>query len=486
MGSPLWKHWDAELPADHAARMIDAFVNGLDRSSLQASYLGVGSLAHNPDLMLKIVLYETLQGRLSPAEWARDVLDSKALQWLGQGITPSRSALYTFRDRLSQPVFDMHAKAIQQAMAEGFTTAEKAVLDGTSARSCASRHQLVNEEKLTKRLQELNAAVEKDAAGQPIESEPYWMAATPNGRRVQLQRYRRAGDELADRLAKNEERPKDKQLPRKKVKVSVTDPEAPLGRDKEKVFGPMYTAQVVVDTASLLILSFQVFAQPTDAGTLAPMLDRTRDVTGTMVIQISTDAGYVSLLDLQECQARNVRLVGPVGENDFTEQKRAEAGPPRIGKDQFQWLPEEKTYRCPEGHRLDYKGKEQKRRRDDNTVVQHRYHCPAEHCRGCPLRELCVKNPESGRTVKRLEGEEIIDAHKEYMKTDEAKAANRLRGSVIERCFGDAKKHRHLRCLHGYGLKRAKAEVGLVILVQTALTLARLRKNVVNPRENAA
>jgi transposase len=473
------------LDADHPARIIDAFVNGLDRTTLQASYLGVGSPAHDPDLMLKMVLYEASRGRLSPAQWADDVPDSDALRWLGQGIRPSRSALYAFRDRLSKPVFEMHAQSVRQAIAEGLTAAESAVLDGTSVRSYASRHQLVNEEKLTKRLQELSAAVAQDAAGKPIESEPYWMAATPNGRQAQLERYRLAGDELADRLAKNQERPKDKQLPRKKVKVSVTDPEAPLGRDKEKVFCPMYTAEFVVDTASLLILSFEVFAQATDAGTLAPMLDRTQEVTGTMVIQIGTDAGYTSLLDLQECRERNVRLVGPVGENDFTEQKRAQAGPPRIGKDQFQWDPEEQTYRCPAGHRLNYKGKEQKRRRDDNKVTQHRYHCPAEHCRACPLRERCVQNPEKGRTVKRLEGEELIEAHKEYMKTDVAKAANRLRGSVIERCFGDAKKHRDLRCLHGRGLKRAKAEVGLVILVQTALTLARLRKNAVNVCENA-
>jgi transposase len=474
------------LDVDHPARIIDAFVNGLDRASLHASYLGVGSPAHNPDLMLKMVFYETFQGRLSPSQWARDLRDSDALRWLGQGIQPSRSALYTFRDRLAQPVFDMHARAIQQAMAEGLTPAEKAVLDGTSVRSCGSRHQLVNQAKLSKRLQELEVAVTQDAAGQPLESPPYWMAATPGGRQDQLQRYRRAGDELAERLAVNQGRPKDKQLAPDKVKVSVTDPEAPLGRDKEKVFCPMYTAQFVVDTASLLILSFEVFAQATDAGTLAPMLDRTREVTGTMVIQIGTDAGYVSLLDLQECQERDVRLVGPVGENDFTEQKRAEAGPPRIGKDQFQWLPEEQTYRCPEGHRLDYKGQERKSRRDDKTVIQYRFHCPAEHCRGCPLRERCVQDPEKGRTVKRLEGEEIIEAHKEWMKTEEAKAANRLRGSVIERCFADAKRHRNLRSLHGRGLKRAKAEIGLVVLVQTALTLARLRKKNVNPQENAA
>ena len=133
-----------------------------------------------------------------------------------------------------------------------------------------------------------------------------------------------------------------------------------------------------------------------------------------------------------------------------------------------------------------YKGREQKRRRDEHTVVQHRFHCPAEHCRACPLRERCVRDPEKGRTVKRLDGEELIEAHKEWMKTAEAKTANRLRGSVIERCFGDAKRHRDLRRLHGRGLNRAKAEVGLVILVQTALALARLHTSTANPRENAA
>ena len=481
-GSEPWLRWDATLGEDHPARLIGAFVDGLDRTSLHTSYLGVGSSAHDPDLMLKIVLYEVLEGRLSPSQWARDVRLNDALRWLGEGIQPSRSALYAFRDRLSEPVFQMHARAIQQAIDEGLTAAEAAVLDGTSARSAASRHQLVNWDKLTKRLRQLEAAVAQDATGEAIEPQPYWMAATPAGRQAQLQRYRRAGDELADRLAANQERPKDKQLPANKVKVSVTDPEAPLGRDKEKIFGPMYTAEFVVDTASLLILAFDVFPQVTDAGTLAPMLDRTKEVTGSMVFQISTDALYVSLLDLQECQQRNVRLVAPVAENDFTEEKRIQAGPARIGKDQFEWLPEEKTYRCPQGHRLEYKGKEQRKRRDDNEVVQHRYHCPAEHCRACPLSQRCVRNPDKGRTVKRLEGEELIEAHKEWMKTEEAKALNRLRGSIIERCFGDAKRHRNLRCLHGRGLKRAKTEIGLLVLLQTAFTLERLRQNAETPR----
>jgi hypothetical protein len=220
------------------------------------------------------------------------------------------------------------------------------------------------------------------------------------------------------------------------------------------VFGPLYTVQFVVAADSLLILSFDVFAQPTDAGTLPPMLDHTAVVTGRMLDQIDTDAGYCSVLDLQACQARGVQLVAPVQENDFTEQKRAQAKNARIAKDQFQGLPEEQTYACPKGHRLNYKGRERKRRRGEQTVVSHRYHCPAEHCRSCPLNTRCVRNPEKGRTVKRLEGEELIEAHKAFMNTPEAKEAKRLRGSVIERCFGDAKQHRNLRRFHGRGLTR--------------------------------
>lgn len=457
----------------------------LDQTALNQCYAGVGSLAYRPDLLLKMVLYETLEGRLSPAQWNRDIRINDALRWLGQGIQPSRSALYSFRDRIDTAVFALHAGAIRQAMTEGFTTARHGVLDGTAIRACGSRHHLVHAEKLGKRLEELSTAVERDAAGQPVESRPYWMAATPLGRQGQLQRYRRAAVQLTARLARNQERPKDKRLPCKQVRVSLSDPEAPLGRDKEKVFGPLDTTQFVVAADSLLILSFAVFAQPTDAGTLPPMLDRTAVVTGRMLDQIDTDAGYCSVLDLQACQARGVQLVAPVQENDFTARKRAQSPNPQIGKDQFQGLPEEQTYACPKGHRLNYKGRERKPRRDDQTVIQHRYHCPAEHCRSCPLRMSCVRDPEKGRTVKRLEGEELIEAHKAFMSTPEAKEARRLRGSVIERCFGDAKQHRNLRRLHGRGLERVKAEIGLVALAQTALTLARLRKKAANPRENA-
>jgi transposase len=94
------------LAEKHLARIVEAEVDRMERTqltflkTLEGAYRGSGSDAYHPRLMLRIVLYEILEGRRSPAQWHRDIPVSKALLWLGRGIQPSRTACYTFRDRM--------------------------------------------------------------------------------------------------------------------------------------------------------------------------------------------------------------------------------------------------------------------------------------------------------------------------------------------------------------------------------------------------
>jgi transposase len=474
------------LPSNHRVRWLERFVARQDLSALEAAYCGVGSEAYRPDLLLKIVLWEVLDARRSPAQWARDIHENIPLQWLSRGIQPCRTVFYDFRDRLGGVIRELHADMIRQAIREGLLDPQEGVLDGTSTRACASRHRLVNRSVLEKRLRELLAAIDMDQAGQRPATVPGWMAKSPKGRREQSQRFSKAQEKLIQRLEINAQRPKDKRLEENKVTVSTSDPEAVMGRDKEKTFCALYTSQFVVEPNSLVVLTFQVFAQASDAGTLGIMLDETAAVVGHQLDAVSADAGYVSILDIQECLARGVELYAPVQENSYTEKKRAAHVTQRIEREQFTWLPEEEVYVCPQGHRLDYKGKERRRRRADQEVIEHRYHCSPEHCLGCPLRDRCVKNPEKGRTIKRLEGQELLDAQRAKMKTEEGQAKRKRRGQVIERDFADAKEHRDLRKLHGRGLSRARAEVGLVVLAQTALMIHRLQENHANAEKHRA
>jgi hypothetical protein len=176
-------------------------------------------------------------------------------------------------------------------------------------------------------------------------------------------------------------------------------------------------------------------------------------------------------------------LIAPVQENALTSQKRAQKGTPANNRDQFTWCPQQNTYRCPQGYLLDYLGKSKKRRRKDHFVTEHRFHCSPDHCCGCPIAPQCVRDPHKGRTLKRLEGQEILDGHREKMKTAEAKAKYKIRGQVIERAFADAKRHRDFRQLHGRGLARAIAEIGLLVLAQNILTCHRLRQGHANPEK---
>jgi transposase len=466
------------LPANHRVRWLEEFIDGLDLSSLWATYRGVGSEAHRPDLMFKIVLYQAFEGRLSPASWAKAVPESIPLLWLGRGIQPSRTALYNFRDRVGDVIQDVHATMVRQAIAQGLIDPKEGVQDGTTIRACASRHRTINRKVLARRQTELQAVIAQDEAGQSPATVPKWMAQTRRGRPQQSEQYAKAREALEGRLAENARRPKGKRLDENQVTISVSDPEAPLGRDKEKVYCPLYTPQLLVEPDSRVPLAFEVFAQATDAGTLPPLLDAAARVTGRQLEAVAADAAYATLLDLQECAKRNVELFAPVQENGLTEKKRAQrAGAvERIGREAFRWLPEERTYTCPQGHRLDYLGKESKRRRGDQKVVEYRYHCAADYCRNCPLRDRCVRDPDRGRTVKRLEGQELLDAHRAKMKTADGQAHRQRRGQIIERHFGDAKEHRHLRRLHGRGIHRARAEIGLVVLAQTALAIKKLRE----------
>jgi hypothetical protein len=422
------------------------------------------------------------------------------LRWLARGLRPRRTALYDFRDRLGPVIDALVDDTVALGRDEGFVEGRQGVLDGTTIRARASRHRLLNPPRLQERIEALERATADDDAGRAATERPAWMAATAPGRRQQLQRHREARTVLERRSAENARKPKDRRLDPEKVLISVSDPEAPLGRDKEKVFGPLYTAQFLIEPSSLLIVAYDVFARATDAGALPPMLDRAEAALGRALETVIADAGYVSILDLRACGERGVELIAPIQENDYSKSKsksksesesesgsdtEVSPGPP-IGKDQFTWEAEERTYRCPRGHRLDRIRRQRKGRRQGESVVVEQYRCPPEHCRDCPLKARCVKDPQKGRIVSRVEGEELLEEHRRKMATERAKGLKKLRGQVVERGFGDAKQHRDLRKLHGHGLLRAKAEVGLVVLAQNALMLHRLRQNAANPVNIAA
>jgi transposase len=143
------------LPADHLARQIVVAVERLDLSEFLASFHGQGSLPYRPDIMLRVVLFEMREGRHSPAQWRKDTIESLPVRWLLQGYEPSRSVWYALRDRSAPWLVALNEQVLAQAIDEGITTAARCSLDGTLIAANASRHRLMNEATLKKRVEQL-------------------------------------------------------------------------------------------------------------------------------------------------------------------------------------------------------------------------------------------------------------------------------------------------------------------------------------------
>jgi transposase len=469
--SAEWKQLDARLPADHVARRMVAAVELLDLRPLFASYSPGGTDAVRPDLLLRVVLIEVWSGRQRPSQWFRDMQENYVLQWAGMGICPSRSTWYNFRDRQG-PFLDrwLH-QVVQVAREQGFTPARRGSLDGSFLAANASRHHLLNEERLSKRQETLAATCAHDRQGEAFQAAPAWMAKTPATRIAQAQRYERAQARLQEFQAINQRQNPARRRPRAKIVVSATDPESALGLDKQKVFRPLYNLQLVRDLDSPLTLAFGVFAQPTDGGTLRPMLRQAREAMRLPLAEMVTDASYVTACNLAICTQENVTLCGPWQENDYSGRRKSRER--MIAKEEFTWVPEENRYRCPEGHPLKWIGRENRLQGDGQINVMHRYRCSPEHCQACTRQRQCTKNPARGRAVKRSEHEDLIVAHRARMETEEAKATYRLRKQTVELGYADLKENRGLRGFSGRGLARVRIEAGLNELARNLLIVER-------------
>ncbi len=316
----------------------------------------------------------------------------------------------------------------------------------------------------------LPAAAVTAAATAATPAPPRWLASSAAGRQQQQQRLERAQQRMEELQGHNQRKWPSKRRATDTIVLSLGDAEAVVGRDKEKVYRPLYNVQIVDDLDSPLILGYGVLAQQNDTGVLGTLLAQVRRQVGHGLEVMLADTAYAGGADLAAAAREGVTLYAPVP-GDGVDQ------PKQIPKREFTWLAAEQTYVCPQGHRLVFEESWREKRVDGGVQVW-RYRCPPHHCQGCPLQARCTTTPASGRAVTRQEHEELIEALRARMGTAAAKALYRLRGQNVELVNADWKQHRKLRRFSGRGLARVGCEVGLMVLAHNLITVLAEQKKI--------
>jgi hypothetical protein len=309
-----------------------------------------------------------------------------------------------------------------------------------------------------------------------------------------LHRFRQAQEQLAELLAHHAQhetrKAKRKRRRPDQIRICPSEPEAALGRDKLKTFRPLYNVHLAGAVDAPLVLDYSVHATTTDANLLIPTVQALTQTLGQTPESVLVDGIYATHTNLAYCAERSVTVYAPVDDQPASPAVASTAAAGKkarqLGKEQFRWDAAEETYFCPEGHRLIQIGCKAEKREQHQEIVVYQYRCPPQHCQACPRASQCTSAPHKGRTIKRSEHEDKVEALRQRMRTPEGEALYKKRKQTIEPRIGDLKEHRGLRCFAGFGKALALIQVGLLVLVHNALCLMKPRPQAREPSPGQA
>jgi transposase len=248
---------DALLAEDSVARAIWAGLEQLDFGPYDGLYRNdaVGRSALNPRCLTAVWALALVRGVTSSvrlAGWCGQDIEFRGL--LGDAPV-EKSTLSEFRKAHGEALTLLSTQVLGALGRHGLLPGTNLGVDGTIVRAASSRHSVKRREHLERRDARLEAVIREKLSQAEGEGESEEVQARERGRQ-------RVQEALADMTAQGLEAASDR--------LTVTEPEAGLKRQKDGSFAPGCNAQVVTDLDSGVIVHAAVVEAGGDGGQLHP------------------------------------------------------------------------------------------------------------------------------------------------------------------------------------------------------------------------
>lgn len=287
------------LPEDHRARIVWAYVEGLDLTPLyqpiQAVEGEAGRPATDPKILLALWLYATLEGVGAARALDRLCTTHVAYQWLCGGVPMNYHTLADFRTAHGAFLDTLLTQGVAALLAQGLVTLERVAQDGVRVRASAGAASFRRRKTLEGCLAEAEAQVQTLRV--ELEADPGATTTRQRAARERAARERQAqvARALAQLPALEAKKKPDERL---KARASTTDPEARVMKLADGGYRPAYNLQFATDTGAQVIVGVDATNAGTDHGQLAPMVDqleaRHAEAPGAMLV----DGGFATKEDI--------------------------------------------------------------------------------------------------------------------------------------------------------------------------------------------
>lgn len=291
---------DALLPEDHQARAVWAYVEQLDLTTLYAPIQAVegsaGRPATDPQILLALWLYATIDGVGSARALERLCQHHSAYRWICGGVGVVHSTLSVFRTGHAAALDELLTQSVALLRHKGLVDLKRIAQDGMRVRASAGAASFRRAKSLKKclraakkRVARLREEVDQDACATSKRQQ----AAKESAARRRAARVAEAVQLLPKLQAK---RPRAK---REDTRVSTTDPDARVMKMPDGGFRPAFNVQFAADTKSQVVVGVDVTNKGSDLGELSPMLDQVKERHGVSPDEALVDGGFVRLKDIE-------------------------------------------------------------------------------------------------------------------------------------------------------------------------------------------
>ena len=314
---------DSQLPDDHRARLVWAFVEGLDLSEfydrIKARDAVAGRPATDPRVVLAVWLYATLEGIGSARAIDRLCQQHAAYRWLCGGAPINHDLLAEFRRENAALLDRLLTQSVTGLIAEKLVTLEELAIKpapakagGTKVRAHAGRGSLSKSKRLesiekavAERVAELKSELDTD----PAEPERRCKRRALQAAEERARRVKQAQQKLAELEQEKAERAKThptEEAKKGEPKVSVSDPEARLMRLPDGAAAPAWNVQVA--TANGFIVEIDPTDRRQDSGTAPGLVEKVAERCGRAPQRLLADTTAMTRDDIVKLAERHPDL----------------------------------------------------------------------------------------------------------------------------------------------------------------------------------
>lgn len=497
------------IPSEHVVRVVHRIIDGLKLDMLIGTYVGGGTSAYHPVMLLKVLIYAYVSKVYASRRIAKALREDVNFMWLAGMSKPDFRTINEFRSgRLKGVIDEVFGSTVVFLIEKKYIDLWEYFVDGTKLQADSNRHKVVwaknterykakYQEKIRRQLEyidrlntednehygdrdleelgeksDLTSEQVKDHIAQLNETLKQHVPTLPE--QAQTHKFTaKAVKEIETKLVpKLEKYEQQKQTLAGRNSYSRTDPDATVFRAKDGQLLPAYN--ILFGTQRQFIMNYSLHqrkASETDA--FIAHIEHGKKLIGQYPSLVMGDSAYGSEENyafLAEQQIGNYLKY-----NTFHFEGTKKYCTNAYRKENFIYDKKSDTYRCPQGQTLELK--QIRQTTTDNGYVISSKNYQSVDCIGCPVATLC-KRGSGNRTISI---NPTLDAYRAQARanltSERGVALRKQRGVDVEPSIGDIKFNQGYQRCRLRGQAKVNVEIGLLSIAHNSKKIAQLSIN---------